>query len=46
MDEPQPIAADARTEPDLPDADLARSRMSALQRGTIRGRATDPEAPR
>jgi hypothetical protein len=30
--------------PDLPDADMARSRMTALQRGTLRGRATDPEA--
>jgi hypothetical protein len=28
------------------DAELARSRMSALQRGTIRARATDPEQSR
>jgi signal transduction histidine kinase len=28
---------------DIPDAEQARSRMSALQRGTLRGRATDPE---
>jgi hypothetical protein len=35
--EPAPQAADA------PDAEVARSRMSALQRGTVRGRATDPK---
>lgn len=29
---------------DIPDAEEARNRMSALQRGTLRGRATDPEA--
>jgi signal transduction histidine kinase len=28
---------------DLPDAELARSRFAALQRGTLRGRETDPE---
>jgi hypothetical protein len=28
------------------DAETARNRMSALQRGTIRGRATDLEEPR
>jgi hypothetical protein len=28
------------------DAETARSRMSALQRGTIRGRAAEPEEPR
>ena len=36
-------AADGATV-DIPDAEQARSRMSALQRGTLRGRATDPEA--
>jgi hypothetical protein len=34
----------AEVAPDVPDADVARKRMAALQRGTLRGRATDPEA--
>jgi Nitrate and nitrite sensing/Histidine kinase-, DNA gyrase B-, and HSP90-like ATPase len=41
-----PVSREPRPVPDLPDAEQARSRMSALQRGTMRGRATDPEAPR
>ncbi|HEY6795248.1 MAG TPA: hypothetical protein VI248_11275, partial [Kineosporiaceae bacterium] len=45
--EPQPASrGQARPVPDLADAELARSRMSALQRGTMRGRAADPEVPR
>jgi hypothetical protein len=44
-DLPAADAADPTTSSaDLPDAEEARSRMSALQRGTLRGRATDPEA--
>jgi hypothetical protein len=45
-DEPRPATSEPMSDPQLPDPELARDRMSALQRGTIRGRATDPEASR
>jgi hypothetical protein len=42
---PEPDDA-SPTATDPGDADQVRSRMSALQRGTMRGRAADPEPPR
>jgi len=47
MHTPDVVADAPRPRASAPmDAETARSRMSALQRGTIRGRATEPEEPR
>jgi len=47
MHTPDVVADAPRPRASAPmDAETARSRMSALQRGTIRGRAAEPEEPR
>jgi signal transduction histidine kinase len=45
-EDPSTVGPDPYPVRELPDAEQARSRMSALQRGTLRGRTTDPEAAR
>jgi len=46
MHTPDAAPEPTRRAPAPVDAETARSRMSALQRGTIRGRAAEPEEPR